>query len=97
MSRSELGGASVSVSMALTSAVRGAVVQVLVVSIRIYQMLVSPLLGNCCRFEPSCSRYAQLCIERLGPLRGTWLGLLRVLRCHPFCPGGHDPPPEVTS
>ncbi len=76
---------------------RTSVVKVLLVSIRIYQCLLSPLLGNCCRFEPSCSRYAQLCIERLGPLRGTWLALLRLLRCHPFCPGGHDPPPEVTS
>jgi len=77
--------------------VRAAVVSALIVSIRIYQWLVSPLLGNCCRFEPSCSRYAQLCIERLGPLRGCQLSLWRVLRCHPFCPGGHDPPPEVTS
>jgi uncharacterized protein len=77
--------------------VRAAVVAVLIVSIRIYQWLISPLLGNCCRFEPSCSRYAQLCIERLGPVRGSWRSLLRVLRCHPFSPGGHDPPPEVTS
>jgi putative membrane protein insertion efficiency factor len=79
------------------SRVRAAVVAVLILSIRIYQWLVSPLLGNCCRFEPSCSRYAQLCIERLGPLRGCQLSLLRLLRCHPFSPGGHDPPPEVTS
>jgi uncharacterized protein len=76
---------------------RAFVVKVLLVSIRIYQCLLSPLLGNCCRFEPSCSRYTQLCIERWGPLRGIWLGLSRLLRCHPFCPGGHDPPPEVTS
>ncbi|HWO09616.1 MAG TPA: membrane protein insertion efficiency factor YidD [Polyangiaceae bacterium] len=77
--------------------VRATVVATLILSIRIYQWLISPLLGNCCRFEPSCSRYAQICIERLGPVRGSWRGLLRVLRCHPFCPGGHDPPPEVTS
>jgi putative membrane protein insertion efficiency factor len=76
---------------------RATVGRALILSIRIYQWLVSPLLGNCCRFEPSCSRYAQLCIERLGPVRGSWLSLLRLLRCHPFCPGGHDPPPEVTS
>jgi uncharacterized protein len=76
---------------------RAAVVTLLCLSIRVYQCLLSPLLGNCCRFEPSCSRYAQLCIERLGPLRGSWLALRRLLRCHPFCPGGHDPPPEVTS
>lgn len=77
--------------------VRAAVVTVLCLSIRVYQWLLSPLLGNCCRFEPSCSRYALLCIERLGPVRGSWLSLRRLLRCHPFCPGGHDPPPEVTS
>jgi putative membrane protein insertion efficiency factor len=77
--------------------VRALTIRALVVTIRVYQLLLSPLLGNCCRFEPSCSRYAQLCIERLGPMRGSWLALLRVLRCHPFCPGGHDPPPEMTS
>jgi uncharacterized protein len=89
-------GAAASVRRALAS-LRQLVTDVLCASIRIYQCLLSPLLGNCCRFEPSCSRYTQLCIERLGPVRGTWLGLLRLLRCHPFCPGGHDPPPEVTS
>jgi len=77
--------------------VRAAIVTVLCLSIRVYQWLLSPLLGNCCRFEPSCSRYALLCIERLGPVRGCWLSLRRLSRCHPFCPGGHDPPPEVTS
>jgi uncharacterized protein len=76
---------------------RQLVVKALCLTIRMYQLLISPLLGNCCRFEPSCSRYAQLCIERLGPVRGSWLALRRLLRCHPFCPGGHDPPPEVTS
>jgi putative membrane protein insertion efficiency factor len=81
----------------LIASVRGLCVTLLLVSIRIYQWLVSPLLGNCCRFEPSCSRYAQICIERQGPVRGSWLALLRLLRCNPFCPGGHDPPPEVTS
>jgi putative membrane protein insertion efficiency factor len=79
------------------AAARACVIRLLCSMIRIYQWLVSPLLGNCCRFEPSCSRYAQVCIERLGPVRGSWLALLRLLRCHPFCPGGHDPPPEVTS
>lgn len=80
-----------------SGAVARVVASVLILSIRIYQWTVSPLLGACCRFEPSCSRYTLLCIQRLGPLRGSWLGLLRVLRCHPFCPGGHDPPPEMTS
>jgi putative membrane protein insertion efficiency factor len=92
----EVGAPRDAVGRALAGA-RAWVVTLLCLMIRIYQCLVSPLLGNCCRFEPSCSRYAQVCIERLGPVRGSWLALLRLLRCHPFCPGGHDPPPEVTS
>lgn len=79
------------------SSVGGIVARALIALIQIYQWTLSPLLGACCRFEPSCSRYTVLCIERLGPLRGAWLGLRRLLRCHPFCPGGHDPPPELTS
>jgi uncharacterized protein len=89
-----------SAASAVRQAIDGAralLIRALVVTIRIYQLLLSPLLGNCCRFEPSCSRYAQLCIERVGPIRGCWLALLRLLRCHPFCQGGHDPPPEMTS
>jgi putative membrane protein insertion efficiency factor len=85
------------ITQSLIARARVLVVTALCLTIRMYQVLISPLLGNCCRFEPSCSRYAQLCIERLGPVRGSWLALLRLLRCHPFCPGGHDPPPEVTS
>jgi putative membrane protein insertion efficiency factor len=62
--------------------------------IRLYQLTLSPLLGRCCRFEPSCSRYTAACIESHGPLRGLWLGLKRIARCHPFHPGGYDPPPQ---
>lgn len=69
----------------------------LVLLIRIYQWLLAPLLGPCCRFEPSCSRYTISCIERAGPLRGLWWGLRRILRCHPFSAGGHDPPPEFSA
>ena len=69
----------------------------LVSAIRVYQWLLSPLLGPCCRFEPSCSRYTVLCIERGGPWRGLYWGLRRLLRCHPFSAGGHDPPPEVSA
>ena len=69
----------------------------LVELIRVYQWLLAPLLGACCRFEPSCSRYTIACIERGGPVRGLWCGLRRVCRCHPFCAGGHDPPPEFSA
>jgi len=69
----------------------------LVVLIRGYQWTVAPLLGDCCRFEPSCSRYTLVCIERGGPIRGLWCGMRRILRCHPFSPGGYDPPPEMSS
>ncbi|MEY4547305.1 MAG: hypothetical protein RL685_3500 [Pseudomonadota bacterium] len=69
----------------------------LILLIRIYQWLLAPLLGPCCRFEPSCSRYTISCIERAGALRGLWWGLRRILRCHPFSAGGHDPPPEFSA
>lgn len=59
--------------------------------LRLYQLTVSPLLGSRCRFFPSCSSYAQEAIVRYGVWRGTWRGLGRILRCHPFHPGGYDP------
>lgn len=61
--------------------------------IRLYQWTLSPLLGPSCRFEPSCSRYAIACLSTHGPLRGSWLAARRIARCHPFHPGGFDPPP----
>jgi putative membrane protein insertion efficiency factor len=63
--------------------------------VRAYQWLVSPLLGNVCRFEPSCSRYAVACLETHGALRGTLLSVVRLCKCHPFHPGGFDPPPPA--
>ena len=62
--------------------------------IRLYQMTLSRLIGPACRFEPSCSHYAASCIERFGALRGSWLGIKRIARCHPLNPGGYDPPPK---
>ena len=59
-----------------------------------YRYLISPWLGNHCRFYPSCSLYAQQAIERHGAWHGTGLALRRLLRCHPFHPGGYDPVPE---
>jgi putative membrane protein insertion efficiency factor len=65
--------------------------------IRIYQLVVSPLLGPRCRFHPSCSCYAHTAIERYGVLRGSWLGAKRLFRCHPFSEGGYDPVPDKRS
>jgi uncharacterized protein len=61
--------------------------------IRAYQLTLSPLLGNCCRFEPSCSHYAAEAIRRHGLLRGAALAAWRIVRCNPFCRGGYDPVP----
>ncbi|MDG4549323.1 MAG: membrane protein insertion efficiency factor YidD [Candidatus Contendobacter sp.] len=66
----------------------------LIALIRGYQWFISPLLGNHCRFYPSCSQYAREAIERHGPARGVWLAIRRVARCHPWHPGGVDPVPE---
>jgi len=62
--------------------------------LRAYQLLISPMLGQNCRFSPSCSNYAMQAIERFGFFKGSWLTTRRLLRCHPFHPGGHDPIPE---
>lgn len=79
----------------LVSAPRRALVQVLVLPIRLYQLLVSPLLGPRCRFYPSCSAYALTAIRTRGPVRGTWLAGRRLLRCHPWNAGGIDEVPGV--
>lgn len=61
--------------------------------ITIYRRFVSPLLGPSCRFTPTCSSYAYTAIERYGIARGGWLAITRIVRCHPWNPGGHDPVP----
>jgi putative membrane protein insertion efficiency factor len=63
--------------------------------IRAYQRLVSPLLGARCRFHPSCSEYMAQGVERHGVARGVYLGVRRLLRCHPWNPGGIDEVPET--
>ena len=62
--------------------------------LRAYQLLISPLLGNHCRFYPSCSQYAIDAVDGHGVLRGGWLAVRRLSRCHPWHPGGFDPVPD---
>lgn len=64
----------------------------LILTIRAYQATLSPLIGPVCRFEPSCSRYMIGALRKYGVLKGVWKGAGRVLRCHPWHPGGYDPP-----
>jgi uncharacterized protein len=61
--------------------------------IRAYQLTLSRLMFTQCRFTPSCSHYALEAVERHGALKGSWLGVRRILRCHPLHPGGYDPVP----
>jgi putative membrane protein insertion efficiency factor len=60
--------------------------------VRIYQWTLSPFLGGYCRFQPTCSHYFIAAVEKYGPWRGALKGLARIGRCHPFHPGGYDPP-----
>lgn len=66
----------------------------LVGALRLYQRVLSPLLGPRCRFYPSCSSYAIEALERHGAMRGSWLAARRLCRCHPLHEGGFDPVPE---
>ena len=62
--------------------------------VRGYRLMLSPWLGNACRFEPTCSRYSLQALERHGALAGSYLTVHRILRCQPLCDGGHDPVPD---
>ena len=64
-----------------------------ILAVRGYQLVLSPIFGGACRSYPSCSAYAIEALERHGALRGGWLALRRIARCHPFRPGGFDPVP----
>jgi uncharacterized protein len=72
---------------------------VLVLFLKGYRLLVSPLYGQVCRYHPSCSAYALEAVETHGALRGSWLAVRRLARCHPWTPGGYDPvpPPRTRS
>ncbi|MDR2035821.1 MAG: membrane protein insertion efficiency factor YidD [Coriobacteriales bacterium] len=65
-----------------------------ILCITIYRHAISPLLPPSCRYVPTCSEYALIAFKRFGFLRGLWLSVKRVGRCHPFVPGGYDPVPE---
>lgn len=67
----------------------------LILFVRAYQLVLSPLLPASCRYHPSCSAYAIEALERHGARRGSWLTVKRILRCHPFATGGYDPVPDA--
>ena len=69
----------------------------LLLLIRGYRRLISPLFPPTCRYHPTCSQYALTAVERFGPLKGSGLAVRRILRCHPFAPGGYDPVPSLES
>jgi putative membrane protein insertion efficiency factor len=60
--------------------------------VRLYQIFLSPIFGGRCRFYPSCSEYFILSVKKYGAIKGAFRGVWRILRCHPFHPGGYDPP-----
>ncbi len=66
--------------------------RLLIAATRVYQWTLSPLIGQRCRFEPTCSAYFIQAIEKYGAVRGAWRGVRRICRCHPFHSGGYDPP-----
>jgi uncharacterized protein len=73
--------------------IRGGATKILVLFVRLYQGVLSPWLPGACRYQPTCSQYAVEALRRYGPLRGTWLALRRIGRCHPWGGHGHDPVP----
>jgi uncharacterized protein len=67
--------------------------KLLIVLVKAYRLLLSPWLGSSCRFEPTCSLYSLSALQQHGAAAGSYLTLSRLLRCHPWCAGGHDPVP----
>ena len=65
----------------------------LVIPIKLYQILISPILGTNCRYHPTCSQYSIEAINKHGPFKGTWLAIKRISSCHPWGGSGHDPVP----
>jgi putative membrane protein insertion efficiency factor len=69
--------------------------RLLILLVDVYRATLSPILGPACRYEPSCSVFMQQAIRAHGALRGSWLGVRRILRCHPWAQGGYDPVPPA--
>ncbi len=69
--------------------------KLLIRAVRFYQAHISPYKRKSCRFVPTCSSYAITALERYGAIKGSWLAIRRIARCHPFCKGGYDPVPEL--
>lgn len=67
---------------------------VVILLIRFYKIAISPLFPSSCRFQPTCSQYTLEAVQRYGALKGSWLGMKRIARCHPLHPGGYDPVPH---
>lgn len=70
-----------------------AIVWVMCLPVHFYKLCISPMFPQCCRFTPSCSTYAIQALRKHGPLRGSWLAVRRILRCHPWGGSGYDPVP----
>lgn len=68
--------------------------QIIIGVLRLYKRCISPLLPSACRFHPTCSEYMMQAVEQYGAVRGVAMGVVRLLRCHPFHPGGIDPVPQ---
>lgn len=77
-----------------SSPAKSAVARALMALVRAYQLLISPALGSACRFAPTCSHYSMQALAQHGAIKGSYLTLHRLGRCHPWCEGGHDPVPE---
>ncbi len=65
---------------------------ILIGAVQLYKLFLSPIVGPVCRFQPSCSTYFIEAVRKYGAVRGSWRGILRICRCHPWHPGGEDPP-----
>lgn len=69
--------------------------KILIVLIKSYRSYISPFFLPSCRFQPTCSQYALQAVQKFGAIKGSWLAIKRIMRCHPFHPGGYDPVPDL--